>query len=189
MAQWAADLKEDGNLDAMRKPLDDLPDIYLFSHLHPEQRQKIAATMHTHVLEKDQLLFQHGDPARRFFLVQEGYIKLYRLSPQGQEKIIEIISPGRTFAEAVMFMEGQRYPVSAEALEPSIVLSFDNEVFRQSLKESPETCFQLMATMSQRLHARLNEIDSLCLHNATFRLVNYLLQQVPHDVHPHSQVH
>ncbi|RMD71416.1 MAG: helix-turn-helix domain-containing protein, partial [Gammaproteobacteria bacterium] len=33
------------------------------------------------------------------------------------------------------------------------------------------------------------EIDSLCLHNATFRLVNYLLQQVPHDVHPHSQVH
>jgi len=39
-----------------------------------------------------------------------------------------------------------------------------------------------MADMSQRLHQRLNEIDSLTLHNATYRLVTYLLGELPEGV-------
>ncbi len=154
-----------------------LPHHHLFAHLDAQQRARIAATQRVHVLERDQLLFQHGQPAQRFFFLKEGCIKLYRLSPQGQEKIIEIMTPGCSFAEAVMFMEGRCYPVHAGAMEPSVVLSYDNAAFLQILRESPKTCFRLLAIMSQRLHARLNEIDSLCLHNATHRVVCYLLEQ------------
>jgi CRP-like cAMP-binding protein len=80
-------------------------------------------------------------------------------------------------------MEAQPgYPVSAEALESSEVLVFDSRVMLGLLRDSVDSCFNLMATMSQRLRRQINEIDTLTLHNATFRLVTFLLQQIPEDV-------
>ncbi|MCP4043959.1 MAG: cyclic nucleotide-binding domain-containing protein, partial [Gammaproteobacteria bacterium] len=64
----------------------------------------MVETAHIKRLGKGDSLFTMGDPARSFFLMQKGQIKLYRLASSGQEKIIEIIRPGHTFAEAVMFM-------------------------------------------------------------------------------------
>jgi CRP/FNR family transcriptional regulator, dissimilatory nitrate respiration regulator len=161
---------------------------YLFAGLDDAQLARVVQGMRVQRLEKGERVFDHGQPARRFFLLRSGQVKLFRLSAEGAEKIIEVVRPGGTFAEAVMFMEGKCYPVSAEALEAGELLSFDNNTFLELLRESVETSFRLMAGMSQRLHARLNEIDNLCLHNATFRLVAYLLQQVPAGTQEASQV-
>jgi CRP-like cAMP-binding protein len=123
-----------------------------------------------------EFVFQQGEKARRFFLVRSGQIKLYRLSPAGQEKVVDIMGPGRSFAEAVMFMQGGAYPVYAEALGDAEVISVDNEAFRETLRHSFDTCSRLMAAMSAHLHELVSEVEGLCLHNATFRVVSYLLQ-------------
>jgi CRP-like cAMP-binding protein len=117
--------------------------------------------------------------AHYFYLVRSGQVKLFRQSSKGDEKIIEIIQPGQTFAEAVMFLINRAYPVYAEALEPSQVLGFDMNTYLELLHESPKSCFGLMASMSQRLHSHVDEIDYLTQQNASFRLVYYLLQQIP----------
>ena len=169
-------------MTALPKVTSELRRIYLFSKLDQQDFNKVVKTMHHHQLEKGQRLFDLGQLATRFFLVQSGQIKLSRLSPDGQEKIIAIMRAGQTFAEAVMFMDRRVYPVCADAINPSEVLSFENNTFLEVLRGNMETCFKLMAAMSMRLHELVAEIDSLCLHNATFRLVVYLLHQVPEDV-------
>jgi CRP-like cAMP-binding protein len=179
----------DPTMDTTSAPFQELRKAYLFASLSEAQLAKVAQTMRVHTLAKGERLFDHGQPASRFFLVRSGQVKLFRLSLDGGEKIFEIIRLGGTFAEALMFLAAKVYPVSVEALEPSEVLSFDNNTFLDLLRESVETAFRLMAGMSQRLHAKVNEIDNLTLHNATFRLVSYLLQQVPLDTQESSQVH
>ena len=133
-------------------------------------------------LEEGQRLFEFGQRADRHFYLRSGQIKLFRTSPDGGEKVIEIIRPQETFAEAVMFMERCCYPVSAEAITFSVVLAFDNRSMMDLLRGSIETCFRLMANMGTRLHQQLEDIDELTLHNAAFRLVSFLLQQVPGGV-------
>lgn len=155
---------------------------YLFAGLNDDELKTIASNMQELSLDEGRTLFEHGQPADRFFMVIEGQIKLYRLSEEGDEKVIEIVRPGETFAEAVMFMSGKVFPVNANALMKSRLLSFSNAIFKDLLRNSPDSCFRLMADMSQRLHKRLNEIDSLTLHNATYRLVGYLLRELPEDV-------
>lgn len=155
---------------------------YLFAGLNDDELKTIASNMQELSLDEGRTLFEHGQPAERFFMVIEGQIKLYRLSEEGDEKVIEIVRPGETFAEAVMFMSGKVFPVNANALMKSRLLSFSNAIFKGLLRNSPDSCFRLMADMSQRLHKRLNEIDSLTLHNATYRLVGYLLRELPEDV-------
>lgn len=156
-----------------------LRQVYLFDALSDEQFERVMKTAALITLAPKQSLFSFRQPAERFYLVKTGQVKLYRVSPDGDEKVVEIIRTGKTFAEAVMFMERHVYPVNAEAVESTEVYSFDMATFLDLLKDSRQTCFRLMASMSQRLHGLVEEINSLTLQNATYRLVKYLLDQLP----------
>ncbi|MEJ2592534.1 MAG: Crp/Fnr family transcriptional regulator [Candidatus Thiodiazotropha sp.] len=146
----------------------------LFSHLDERQFRVAEGLAREIKLQDGQLFFQAGDPATRFFLVLQGQIKLSRLSLQGQEKVIEIIPAGETFAEALMFGEQPAYPVNATAIGETRLLSFDNSAYLELLRGSTETCFRLMADMSARLKHLISEIEILSLQNASYRLASYL---------------
>ncbi|MCU7842707.1 MAG: Crp/Fnr family transcriptional regulator [Candidatus Thiodiazotropha sp. (ex Monitilora ramsayi)] len=146
----------------------------LFSHLDDRQLQITESMAREVKLRDGQLFFQAGDPATRFFLVLEGQIKLSKLSLKGSEKVIEIIPAGETFAEALMFGEQPAYPVNATAIGSTRLLSFDSASYLEVLRGSNETCFRLMADMSQRLKHLISEIELLSLQNAAFRLANFL---------------
>lgn len=160
----------------------------LFAGLKDEELAKIRDGIQVVHLAEGEHLFSQGQPAERFFLVRQGQIKLYRLSPTGNEKVIEIVRPGQSFAEAVMFMDVQRYPVSAQALAPTELYGINNKTFLSILRGSIDTCFRVTADMSVRLHQLLNEIDALTLQNATLRLVNFILGQVPKDAEDTAEV-
>ena len=147
---------------------------YLFSKLDDEQIRRVEAMSRRLTMSDGQTLFQVGDQANRFYLVTKGQIKLNRLSLSGNEKVIEIISPGQTFAEALMFMESPVYPVNASAIGDVELLSFDNAAFLALLRESVDTCFRLMGDMAQRLKMLIKEIDDLTLQSATGRVAGYL---------------
>jgi CRP-like cAMP-binding protein len=156
----------------------DIRSAYLFSTLSDQQIQHILAASHTLKLDDGQSLFETGDPAQRFFLVVAGQVKLFRLSAEGNEKIIDIIQPSNTFAEALMFLAQPAYPVSATALGDTLVMSFDNRRFLELLRGSVDTCLRVMGTMSQRLRGLIKEIDDLTLQSATSRISAMLLRHM-----------
>jgi CRP-like cAMP-binding protein len=156
---------------------------YLFADMSDDQLAHCARHMHELHLQPGEILFRQGAAAERFFFVRDGLVKLYRLSPEGDEKIIEIIQPGQTFGEAVMFMgNAGRFPVNAEAVSDTHLYGFDQKTFLGLLRASPEVCFGLLGSMSRRLHMLVNQIESLTLQSATYRLIAYLLEQIPAGV-------
>lgn len=162
---------------------------YLFADMSEPHMQLLVNSLQDVHLDAGKTLFRQGQAAERFYFVREGLVKLFRLSPEGDEKIIEIMRPGETFAEAVMFMGNQgRYPVNAEAINESRVYAFEQKIFLNLLRESNEATFGLLGSMSRRLHMLVNQIESLTLQNATYRLVAYLLEQIPRDVKTSPEV-
>lgn len=154
----------------------------LFSGLDEVQFGQILNSAQVKPLANAERLFNKGDEVNHFFWLRSGLLKLYRLSPNGEEKVIEIIRPGQTFAEAILFSgKLSHYPVNAEMIEAGEVWCFCCNDFRAVLENSVETCFQLLASFSQRLHKHVNEIDRLTLQTATDRVINYLLQNKPED--------
>ncbi|MBF0186959.1 MAG: Crp/Fnr family transcriptional regulator [Magnetococcales bacterium] len=153
----------------------------LFSALNDQQWQQVKTTTRTLTLAEGENLFEVRSQANRFFVLWTGQIKLFRIAANGQEKILELIRAGESFATAVMFMEGGRYPVSADALEGSVLFSFECRPFLDLLRSSPESCFRIMADMSRRMRAQVMEIDRLSLQSARERLIGYLLGQVSQE--------
>ncbi|MCW8854556.1 MAG: Crp/Fnr family transcriptional regulator [Gammaproteobacteria bacterium] len=154
---------------------------HLLGELNDEQLDKIKKTLRFINLSDGEHLFEQGQNADRFYQVLSGQIKLYLISMEGSERVIEVMQEGQTFAEAVIFMEERCYPVNSESIGKTELLAFDSDTFLNILAESKDACFRLLSDMSKRLHHRLNEIDYLTLQNATFRLIHYLLKQIPAD--------
>lgn len=150
----------------------------LLSELDDAQLARMRDTRQTVKLSAGETLFHMGDVSSNFYFVDQGAVKLFRVSPNGQEKILEIIRTGQMFAEAVMFFAKPLFPVNAEALENSALTAFDSASFMHILHESPETSIRLLGTLSMRLHHRVNEIDALSLQNSTLRVVHFLSDRV-----------
>ncbi len=154
---------------------------YLFCALTEAQQARLLATAAARRLAAGEPLFSHGDAAGQFFLLRSGCVKLYRLSPEGDEKVMRLIRPAQTFAESILFMDAPRYPVSGEAVEAAELVAFDRETFLGILQESFATCRAVMAQMTRRIQAHWDEIETLALQNSRYRVVHYLLGLVPSD--------
>ena len=147
---------------------------HLFAGLSPAQMQRLLAASHADEYEAGQVLFDRGQPAQHFFVVLEGQVNLVLYSKAGEAKIVDILGPGNSFAEAVMFMEAAGYPVSAVTAARSTIARFPSREYLAILRESPETCIRMLGHLSQRLHMRIREIEYLTLESATHRLVRLI---------------
>lgn len=139
-------------------------------------------------LKAGEALFRQYDPAIEFFYVVNGRMKISLLSIEGGEKVVDIINAQNTFAEAIIFRGMGGYPVNGEAIVDSTILRINAEVYMEVLKSSPEACIKVMGSLSERLHWLINEMDRLSLHNATYRLISYLLDNIPTDAIESTQV-
>ncbi len=151
---------------------------HLFSKLTELQLDRVYQYSQIHKLSEGQRLFNQADKVTSFYMVLSGKIKLFRISPDGQEKIIEIVKPGEVFAEALMFTNQTDYPVSSAALSDTIIISINAKNFQEMLWDSTATCLLLLGDMSFRLRKMVNEIDTLTLHTGTCRVASYLIQEM-----------
>ncbi len=150
----------------------------LLNRMDDSQFARIVDTCRVLQLDDSDTLFEQGSHLTYVYLVISGGIKLQRLAPSGDEKVLDIVQPGKTFAEAALFVGDSLYPVSAVAISPTAVVGFEAETYLQLLQESNELCINLLGNFSNRLKWMVNEVERLTLHNATFRLVEYLLSQI-----------
>ena|SRR5690554_1439890 len=151
---------------------------HLFEPLNDEQMDELMNASQLLNLDKGDNLFHQGEPAHSFYFVISGAIKIYRLTPDGQEKVFEVIGNRQTFAEAMMLMDTPNYVASAQAVCPSQVYRFSNTAYMRLLEANQRLAFALLGKLSVRLHQRINEIETLSLKNATHRVVRYLMTQL-----------
>lgn len=120
------------------------------------------------------MVFQQGDPAAGLFLVLDGWIKLYREMPDGDEVVVALFTAGETFAEAVMF-RGGRYPASAEAVSPVRLLHVDGQSLREAIMQNPQISFEMLAASAMHLRRLVEQIEQLKAQSAPKRIAGFLL--------------
>jgi len=149
----------------------------MFRTAQPAELDVIANGSKIISVAKGNPLFYQGDPCTGFYLVLSGGIRLAFTSPDGREHTAKIAGPGDHFAEAVMFL-AQPFPLNASAMEDAEVLLIGKEAVDTCLKQNPEFSRILIANLSVQLHQFANKIATLTLHNATQRVIGYLLRYI-----------
>lgn len=150
----------------------------LFGTMPREVAQSLIGNQPVRAYEKGTVLFQQGLPAESFYVVLDGWVKLFRITPEGDEAVVGVFRRGETFAEAAIFLGG-RYPVSAEVVVPSRLLRIDGELLRQRIREQPDLALSMLASTSHHLKALVEQIEQIKLLSAPQRIANFLIGLCP----------
>lgn len=147
----------------------------LFSGLSgPELDTLASGTVEVQIARGD-MLFRRGEPCVGLHAVVYGQIKLMFVSLGGDEKVVRIIGPGDSFGEALMFME-KDYIVSAQALADTMLLHVGKDVVFSGIERQPGFARKMLASLSQRLHSLMGDVEAYSLRSGTQRVIGYLLK-------------
>lgn len=124
---------------------------------------------------KSHVLFNAGDKATRFFVILQGWIKLYRMTKEGEESVLAIFARGDVFGEAAIF-EGADYPFSVQIAEEAQLLEIPATTLRTMARENPDITNRIMASMSREMHKLQMENEHLAIMTAPQRVGCLMIQ-------------
>jgi len=146
----------------------------LFAGLGPEELKKIRSIAIPRKFGKKEILFSDGEEAKGFYVVLSGKVKVFKVSPEGKEQILHVVTAFDAFAEAALFLEGT-YPAFAEALSDCQLLFFPKRAFIQLIEKNPQLSINMIVTLSQYLKRFAVLIEELSLKEVSSRIAKHLL--------------
>ena len=147
----------------------------LFNDLSPAELTHVAQGCVLRRLERADMVFRTGERCEEFHVVVTGQVKLFVLSPSGQEKVVELISAGQTFGEAIMFT-GRPYFLSAQSLTDTLLLTVSKRAVLEEIARDHRFALRLLAGLSRRLHGLVHDVEAYALHSGLQRVIGYLLR-------------
>jgi CRP/FNR family transcriptional regulator len=146
----------------------------LFAGLRGEDLKRIRRIALLKRLGKKEVLFSDGEEAKGFYVILSGKVKLYKISPEGKEQILHVVTAPDAFAEAALFLEGT-YPVFAEALADSQLLFFPKREFIHLIERNPQLGINMIVSLSYFLRKFTSLIEELSLKEVSSRVAKYLI--------------
>ena len=154
----------------------------LFSDLDAGELMQIEQVAVRKEIRKGQLIFREGEISRGFFLVVSGAAKIFRITPDGRERVLHVVEANESFAEASLFMP--EYPASAEALAATVVIAVDKNGFKQLLACDSKLSFKIMGSLVKWLAQMRNALTDLTTKEVPARFASYALSlPEPKTVH------
>ena len=150
-----------------------LKHVALFSGLDDKARESIARLAVDRKVAAGQTVVRDGEPADGFYVVLDGKVKVYKLSPDGRQQILHVFGPGHAFAEAAMFA-GETFPAFAETLAESRLAFFPRDRFVKGLSDNPPLAIGLVTSLSRLCHQLAGLVEQLALSDVAGRLARYL---------------
>jgi CRP/FNR family transcriptional regulator len=146
----------------------------LFAGLKDEELKIVRAIAKLRQIGKGEILFSEGEEAKGFFVILSGKVKLYKVSPEGKEQILHVVSAPDSFAEAALFSDGT-YPAFAEPLSNSQLLFIPKKDFIQLIERNPRLSINMIVSLSHYLRRFASLIEELSLKEVSSRVAKYLL--------------
>jgi len=154
-----------------------------FDELPVEILKNIAEYTQLREVERGDVLFWEGDPCAGLHIVERGSVKLYRVSPQGRQYIIAVLTEGATCNEVPAF-DGGTNPVNVEALETTRVWVVDAKTLRELVKANPEFVLKVLEKFGQNLRQMVGRVSEMAFYQVTHRLAR-LIAEMPEEPRPH----
>jgi len=150
----------------------------MFSGISADRFSEILGSATLRVFFKRTTVFDQGEPARNFYVVLSGWVKLSRIRPDGTEVVMEIFGPGESFAEGAMHM-AEGYPATAQMIEDGRLLAIPTSGLREQMADDTELALSMLSSMAVRLKRFARRIERINSQSAPQRVAEFLLKFSP----------
>jgi CRP-like cAMP-binding protein len=149
-----------------------------FQSLSPLDGQKLIAQSRIKTYEQRSTLFMQGDVSNRYFIVVNGWVKIYQITSLGNEAVISLATRGESFGESVLGDGDYNtvYSNCAETMDGAIILELPARILKDIAKNNPDLAIYMMHVMTQRVKKLQLENEHLMVMSTAQRVACFLLQ-------------
>lgn len=147
----------------------------LFEGLSTDQHDKIIKSGFHLVLKPKSILFHQGDPAKIFYMINSGRLKLTKLNEQGKEVIMRYIGAGELTA-AITSLKDWEYPLTAESIEDTEVIGWDKAGVLNMIETYPKIAINLLNIVLTRIDDIQHRYLELSTERVEQRIARTLLR-------------
>ncbi|ALK10933.1 Crp/Fnr family transcriptional regulator [Blastochloris viridis] len=156
----------------------------LFSGLKPEELDALLSEAQSVRYPKGVTVFHQDAEARAFFVLLHGHLRVFKLTPDGQQVVVRFVVPGEVFGVA-MAIGRTVYPGTAVAVADSIALQWPSAAWPRLAAAHPELANNTLQTVGARLqdmHTRVVEMATLEVERRIAHALLRLAQQAGRKV-------
>jgi CRP-like cAMP-binding protein len=148
-----------------------------FRAMSPDRLAALAGRAICHHFAAQEMILVQGEQTSGLWVVEEGRVKIFRLSPDGREHILLLVGSGESFND-IPALDGGPNPANAVALSEVTAWTLPSEVLLAELRADPDLALAVISILSQRMRGLVQQIEDLALCSVTARLARFLLKQM-----------
>ena len=150
----------------------------LLSSVPEHVAETVLAGARVRSFDRGATIFLQGEKATAIYIVAEGWVKLYRIAPNGAEAVVGVFTKGRSFGEAVAFRHAT-YPVAAEAVTDCSLIRIEADSLLRQIRESPEVAISILSATFVHLNSLVVQVEALKAQTGAQRIAEFLLELAP----------
>jgi CRP/FNR family transcriptional regulator len=147
----------------------------IFADLADRDLTALADDLRSKEYAKDETIFRQGDESREVYFVRKGKVRIYKISPGGNETSIVIFSTNDVIGELAALDQEPR-SASAKAMTAVSLLAMSQERFLYTLQTVPRFGLGLARMLAHKLRWTAAFAESIAQFDAAGRLLHIILQ-------------
>lgn len=148
----------------------------IFYSLSDLEIKKITDVVHHKLFKKGEMIIEEGDISTSLYIIHSGKVKLSKLTIQGKEQIVHLLTTGDFFGESNLFHDDMVMNLSCHALEDTKICVLKKQDFDQIMLSNPEISFKLLKTITKRLSHTEDLARTLATKDPEVRIADMLLE-------------
>jgi CRP/FNR family transcriptional regulator len=152
-----------------------LHNISLFKNLSDEELKELGAYLAAASYKKKETIFSEGEPPDWFYIVSSGKVKITKISHEGKEIILEVISPNDIFG-GVAVLKNFPYPANAVAMEDTEVIKISRKNLMRLVDRFPNLMYCIALQLGDRMKSSYDSLKNIALERVEARIAALLLK-------------
>ena len=159
----------------MEEKLGYLSDVELFRDLSDRDRTELERMTTLTNVPRGRVFYQPEDVSEVLFLVKQGQVQLYRISPEGKKLVIATLGTGAIFGEMALLGQ-QMHNAFAEAIEDSVILVMSRADLERLILNKPILGLRMLEITGRRLSDAESRLEDMAFKGIPARLASLLLR-------------
>ena len=152
-----------------------LKQVPLFADLADEDIRALMAIARKRIFRSGEVIFHRDDPGQVLYVIKEGKVKIYLISPDGQEISLVVFGKGECFGEFAILDDLPR-SANAIALEKVECYTLQRSDFHNAIMKNPKIAIQILEVLSKRLRTTNQMVEDLIFLDVYGRVAKKLLE-------------
>lgn len=153
----------------------DIKQVTIFNSLSPQEEKEVSRYLLPDAFRKKETVFSEGDPSDWFYIVRSGKVKITKISQEGKEIILEVISPMEFFG-GIAVVRGFPYPANAVAMEDTEVLKISRKDLMSLMDTFPTLMYFMAMNIGDRIKGSHETLKNIALEKVEARIASLLIK-------------